>query len=138
MPLISVPAVYDGTNIALLEKPPSRTPYRVLVTFVEPVDAAGMRARNTDRLLGSFGAWREQPPARTPSSSRVATAAPESRRSTNSSFTFLSPGMARSGDGYTMGSGGPEFLRARFEWPDGQRGTEITQRRQRRLSRLPR
>jgi len=38
MPLISVPAVYDGTNIALLEKPPSRTPYHVLVTFVEPID----------------------------------------------------------------------------------------------------
>ena len=62
MPLISVPAVYDGTNIALLEKPPSRTPYHVLVTFVEPVDAADMRARNTARLLGSFGAWRDDRP----------------------------------------------------------------------------
>ena len=49
MPLISVPAVYDGTNIALLEKPPSRTPYRVLVTFVQPADAAEMR-----RQHGSF------------------------------------------------------------------------------------
>ena len=39
MPLISVPTVYNGTNIALLEKPPSRTPSHVLVTFVEPVDA---------------------------------------------------------------------------------------------------
>jgi hypothetical protein len=62
MPLISVPAVYDGTHIALLEKPPSRTPYRVLVTFVEPADAADMRARNTARLLGSFGAWRDDRP----------------------------------------------------------------------------
>ena len=62
MPLISVPAVYDGTNIALLEKPPSRTPYHVLVTFVEPVDTADMRARNTARLLGSFGAWRDDRP----------------------------------------------------------------------------
>ena len=62
MPLISVPAVYDGTNIALLEKPPSRTPYRVLVTFVEPVDTADMRAPNTARLLGSFGAWRDERP----------------------------------------------------------------------------
>lgn len=51
MPLISVPAVYDGTNMALLEKPPSRTPYHVLVTFVEPVATADMRARNTARLL---------------------------------------------------------------------------------------
>ena len=62
MPLISVPAVYDGTNIALLEKPPSRKPYRVLVTFVEPVDAADMRAHNTARFLGSFDAWRDDRP----------------------------------------------------------------------------
>jgi len=62
MPLISVPAVYDGTNIALLEKPPSRTPYHVLVTFVEPVDTADMRARNSVRLLRSFGAWRDDRP----------------------------------------------------------------------------
>ena len=62
MPLISVPAVYDGTNIALLEKPPSRTPCHVLVTFVEPVATADMRARNTARLLGSFGAWRDDRP----------------------------------------------------------------------------
>jgi hypothetical protein len=62
MPLISVPAVYDGTNIALLEAPPSREPYHVLVTFVEPADAADLRARNTARLLGSFGAWRDERP----------------------------------------------------------------------------
>jgi len=41
---------------------PSRKPYHVLVTFVEPVDAAGMDARNTARLLGSFGAWRDDRP----------------------------------------------------------------------------
>ena len=64
MPLISVPAVYDGTNIALLEKPPSRAPYHVLVTFVEPVDAADMRVRNTTRLLRSFGAWQRRSPHR--------------------------------------------------------------------------
>jgi hypothetical protein len=62
MPLISVPAVYDGTNIALLEKPPSRTPYHVLVTFVEPVATTDKRARNTARLLRSFGAWRDDRP----------------------------------------------------------------------------
>jgi hypothetical protein len=33
MPLISVPAVYDGTNIALLEKPPSP---RIPIGFVFP------------------------------------------------------------------------------------------------------
>ena len=62
MPLVSVPAVYDGHTIALLESPPSREPYRVLVTFVEPADAADMRARNTARFLGSFGAWRDDRP----------------------------------------------------------------------------
>ena len=29
MSLVSVPAVYDGNNIAFLEKPPSRKPHRV-------------------------------------------------------------------------------------------------------------
>ena len=40
MPLVSVLAVYDGDRVAFLETPPSRKPHRVLVTFVEPVDAA--------------------------------------------------------------------------------------------------
>ena len=62
MPLVSVPAVYDGNTISLLEAPPSRRPYRVLVTFVEPVDAADRQARNTDRFLRSFGAWRDNRP----------------------------------------------------------------------------
>ncbi len=57
MLLISVPAVYDGTNIARLEKPPSWTPYHILVTVVEPVDATDMCARNTahfSRIAGLF------------------------------------------------------------------------------------
>jgi len=62
MSLVSVPAIYDGENIALLEKPPSRRPYRVLVTFVEPADAADLRARNAARFMGSFGAWRDDRP----------------------------------------------------------------------------
>ena len=59
MPLVSIPAVYDGHNIEFLESPPSRELYRVLVTFVEPADSAEVRARNTARFLGSFGAWRD-------------------------------------------------------------------------------
>jgi hypothetical protein len=32
-----VPAIYDGQHIRLLEAAPVREPYRVLVTFLEPV-----------------------------------------------------------------------------------------------------
>ena len=62
MPLVSVPALYDGNTVALLETPPSRKPYRVLVTFVEPADAADVRERSAARFLGSFGAWRDERP----------------------------------------------------------------------------
>lgn len=62
MPLISVPAVYDGEHVELLETPPSRKPYRVLVTFVEPADAADMRASDAARFMRSFGAWRDDRP----------------------------------------------------------------------------
>lgn len=63
MPLVSVPAVYDGDHIALLEAPPSRKPYRVFVTFVEPADTSDVSAaRNTARFWGSFGAWRDDRP----------------------------------------------------------------------------
>jgi hypothetical protein len=62
MPLVSIPAVYDGDHIALLETPPSRKPYRVLVTFVEPAEAADLRAHSAARFLGSFGAWRDDRP----------------------------------------------------------------------------
>jgi hypothetical protein len=62
MPLVSVPALYDGNSITLLETPPSRKPYRVLVTFVEPAEAAETRARSAARFLNSFGAWRDDRP----------------------------------------------------------------------------
>lgn len=62
MPLVSVPALYDGTSVALLEAPPSRKPYHVLVTFVEPADAADVRERSAARFLRSFGAWRDERP----------------------------------------------------------------------------
>ena len=66
MPLVSVPAVYDGDRVALLETPPSRKPHRVLVTFVEPVDAAEVRERIAARFLRSFGAWRDDRPVEAP------------------------------------------------------------------------
>ena len=62
MPLVSVPAVYDGRTITLLEAPPSREPYRVLVTFVERADEADARDRPALGFAASFGAWRDDRP----------------------------------------------------------------------------
>ena len=62
MPWVSVPGLYDGKSIALLETLRSREPYLVLVTFVEPVDAADVRERSVARFLRSFGAWRDDRP----------------------------------------------------------------------------
>jgi hypothetical protein len=62
MALISIPAVYDGRAVILLETPPSREPYRVLVTFVEPADAAELAASARARFLASFGAWQDERP----------------------------------------------------------------------------
>lgn len=60
MPLISIPAVFDGTTIRLLEAVPFHEPYRVMVTFVEPVRAATDEPDLT-RFWASFGAWRTDP-----------------------------------------------------------------------------
>ncbi len=57
MSLVSVEAIFDGENIRLLEKPPAEGPYRVLVTFVEPV-----RNDAQARFWGSFGSWRDDRP----------------------------------------------------------------------------
>jgi hypothetical protein len=62
MPLVSVPAVYDGERITFLEMPPSREPYRVLVTFVEPADATEIRKQAQERFMASFGAWEDDRP----------------------------------------------------------------------------
>jgi hypothetical protein len=66
MPLVSVPAVYDGQEIRLLEPPPVRERYRVLVTFVEPVcdDNATPtdRVRDRARFWRSLGAWQDDRP----------------------------------------------------------------------------
>ncbi len=59
MSLVSVPAIYDGKEIRLLETAPVGEPYRVLVTFLEPASERGASAR----FWGSFGAWRDERPA---------------------------------------------------------------------------
>jgi hypothetical protein len=62
MPLLSVPAVYDGTEIKLLEPSPVQGRYRVLVTFVEPALDLDVRAEKRERFLRSLGAWRDERP----------------------------------------------------------------------------
>ncbi len=62
MPLVSVPAVYDGKEIRLLETAPVKGPYRVLVTFVEPANAHPTMLKDSARFWASFGAWRDDRP----------------------------------------------------------------------------
>lgn len=62
MPLISVPAIYDGEHVSLLEKPPVQGAYSVFVTFVEPVKDDDKRAALA-RFWASFGAWQDDRPA---------------------------------------------------------------------------
>ncbi len=61
MPLLTVPAIFDGKNIRLLEDAPVREPYRVMVTFVNPEIDNGADA-GLDRFWASFGAWRDERP----------------------------------------------------------------------------
>ena len=62
MPLVSVPAIYDGEQIKLLEKAPVEKPYRVVVTFIEPTPERGKVAPDLARFWASFGAWRDDRP----------------------------------------------------------------------------
>jgi len=63
MPLVSVPAVYDGKQIRLLETVPVQGPYLVLVTFVEPArEKEGEPPRDVARFWASFGAWQDDRP----------------------------------------------------------------------------
>ncbi len=61
MPLVSVPAVYDGKDVRLLEEAPVEGAYHVLVTFVEPA-AGNERPGDTARFWDSFGAWQDDRP----------------------------------------------------------------------------
>ena len=62
MPLVSVPAIYDGENVRLLETAPVDGPYRVLVTFVEPTHGEVAPPSALDRFWASFGAWQDDRP----------------------------------------------------------------------------
>ncbi|MCI0477885.1 MAG: hypothetical protein L0Y55_16710 [Anaerolineales bacterium] len=61
MSLISLPAMYDGKEIRLLEVAPVHGPYRVLVTFLEPV-ISPITTRDPARFWSSFGAWQDDRP----------------------------------------------------------------------------
>lgn len=60
MPIISIPAVFDGKTITLLEAAPFQEQYRVIVTFVEPFTAAPDETDHST-FWASFGAWQETP-----------------------------------------------------------------------------
>ena len=61
MPLLSVPAVYDGKEIRLLEPPPVEGRYRVLVTFIAPAREDASPADHA-RFRDSIGAWQDDRP----------------------------------------------------------------------------
>jgi len=63
MSLMSVPAIYDGKTIRLLEPVSIKSPYRVVVTFLEPIRDQARTLRNLDRFWASFGAWKSDEPA---------------------------------------------------------------------------
>ena len=56
---LSVRAVYDGRDIHLLEDVPIRQPYRVIVTFIEPLP---QHENTTPDFWDSFGAWQDERP----------------------------------------------------------------------------
>jgi hypothetical protein len=61
MPMISVPAIYDGEEIRLLETAPVQEPYHVLVTFVEPTTPDSGDASDHP-FWSTFGAWKDDRP----------------------------------------------------------------------------
>jgi len=58
MPLVSVPAIYDGQQVWLLEAAPVRGPYRVLVTFVEPEPNQLHACNRLQKFEELKGIWR--------------------------------------------------------------------------------
>jgi hypothetical protein len=59
MRILSVPAVFDGKAIRLLDDVPYTEPYRVVVTFVEPVGTPTNGEPDLSRFWASFGAWQD-------------------------------------------------------------------------------
>jgi len=62
MPLVSVPAIYDGQEVQLLETAPVKGTYRVLVTFIEPTTEQEKSPQDIARFWASFGAWQDSQP----------------------------------------------------------------------------
>ena len=62
MPLVSVPAVYDGKEIRLLEPSPVQGRYRVLVTLVEPARDENVSSEDRSRFWRSLGDWQDDRP----------------------------------------------------------------------------
>ncbi len=60
MPLLSIPAIYDGNEVKLLEGVPVQGRYRVLVTFLEP--DTGPESGSFARLWASFTPERPKQP----------------------------------------------------------------------------
>ena len=60
MPIITLPAIYDGERVRLLENPPDHRRYRVVVTFLEPEENPESHPADTERFLASFGAWQDE------------------------------------------------------------------------------
>lgn len=58
MPLVAVPAIYDGEHVSFLEQPQVQGAYSVVVTFVEPVKEPDKRV-NAARFWASYGAWHD-------------------------------------------------------------------------------
>ena len=58
MPLVSVPAIYDGQQVWLLEAAPVHGPYRVLVTFVEPEPNEVEASNHPQKFEELKGIWR--------------------------------------------------------------------------------
>ena len=63
MAVVSIPAVYDGERVRLLEEAPIEGAYRVVVTFVEPTDDGEGSRRDAARFESSSGAWEDDRPA---------------------------------------------------------------------------
>ena len=59
MPHKTITGIFDGEKLHLLEDPPVKEPYRVMVTFIKPEPKKLTKAQ-TDRFRASFGAWRDK------------------------------------------------------------------------------
>ncbi len=57
MPLLSIPAIYDGNEIKLLEGAPVHGRYRVLVTFLAPEGTQSGEPYQPQSIIGLKGIW---------------------------------------------------------------------------------